>query len=141
MSLQPVLAAPLPVIIHFFTVVPAFFLGAWLLLASVKGSRPHRAIGVAYLLCMSVTAFCTLFIRAPAAWPHIDIGPDIRVSFIHLFIPLTATGVYRGITLIRRGDVDGHRRAMQRLFVGALLIAGSLTILPGRIMHAVFFGN
>jgi uncharacterized membrane protein len=29
---------------------------------------------------------------------------------------------------------------MVGLFVGALLIAGAFTLLPGRIMHAVAFG-
>jgi uncharacterized membrane protein len=28
---------------------------------------------------------------------------------------------------------------MISIFVGALLIAGAFTLLPGRIMHAVFF--
>jgi uncharacterized membrane protein len=30
---------------------------------------------------------------------------------------------------------------MMRLFIGALVIAGVFTFLPGRIMHAVVFGN
>jgi len=30
---------------------------------------------------------------------------------------------------------------MIALFVGALLIAGLFTLLPGRIMHAVLFGS
>jgi uncharacterized membrane protein len=30
--------------------------------------------------------------------------------------------------------------ASQRLFLGALVIAGLFTFLPGRIMHAVVFG-
>lgn len=141
MTLQPVLNAPWPVILHFFTVVPAFFLGAWLLLASTKGSRPHRSVGVSYLVLMSITAASTLLISAPPAWPHVDLGHGMRLSFIHLFIPLTASGVYNGIARVRRGDITGHRRAMIRLFVGALVIAGVLAFMPGRIMHAVVFGQ
>ncbi len=41
----------------------------------------------------------------------------------------------------RRHNVDRHRRAMIGIFAGALLIAGAFTFLPGRIMHAVAFGN
>jgi len=33
-----------------------------------------------------------------------------------------------------------HRNSMVGLFVGALVIAGAFTFLPGRIMHAVVFG-
>ena len=36
--------------------------------------------------------------------------------------------------------VANHKRAMTSIFVGALIIAGLFTFLPGRIMHAVFFG-
>lgn len=140
MSLQPVFAAPLPVIVHFLTVVPAFFLGGWLLMASRKGSPPHRMVGVSYLLLMSVTAVTTVYIRSPESWPHIQLGSDIRMSFIHLFIPLTIRGVYSGVTRVRRGDIAGHRRDMISLYIGALTIAGVLSFMPGRIMHQVVFG-
>jgi uncharacterized membrane protein len=30
---------------------------------------------------------------------------------------------------------------MTAIFVGALVIAGLFTLMPGRIMHAVVFGN
>ena len=43
-NLQPILDATLPIQRHFITVVPAFFLGAWQLLASRKGSPSHRLI-------------------------------------------------------------------------------------------------
>ena len=44
-------------------------------------------------------------------------------------------------THARRHAIERHRRAMLRLFVGALVIAGVFTFLPGRIMHAVVFGT
>jgi len=40
-----------------------------------------------------------------------------------------------------RHAVDRHRRAMIRIFVGGLVVAGLLTFLAGRIMHAVAFGS
>jgi uncharacterized membrane protein len=33
-----------------------------------------------------------------------------------------------------------HRNAMIAIFLGALVIAGLFTLLPGRIMNAVVFG-
>jgi uncharacterized membrane protein len=39
-----------------------------------------------------------------------------------------------------RHRVADHRRIMIMIFVGALVIAGLFTFVPGRIMHAVFFG-
>lgn len=41
----------------------------------------------------------------------------------------------------RRHNVSQHRWAMLGLFIGALVIAGVFTLLPGRIMHAVAFGS
>jgi uncharacterized membrane protein len=40
-----------------------------------------------------------------------------------------------------RHDVARHRRAMLGRFLGALVIAGLFTLLPGSIMHAVMFGS
>ena len=37
--------------------------------------------------------------------------------------------------------VADHRRFMIALFSGALVVAGLFTLLPGRIMHAVMFGQ
>src|SRR5262245_34358826 len=41
----------------------------------------------------------------------------------------------------RGHNADRHRRAMLGIFTGAMVIAGAFTFLPGRIMHAVAFGN
>ena len=37
-------------------------------------------------------------------------------------------------------QVAAHRRIMIYLFLGALVVAGLFTLVPGRIMHAVIFG-
>jgi uncharacterized membrane protein len=34
-----------------------------------------------------------------------------------------------------------HKRAMLGVYIGGILIAGAFTFVPGRIMHAVLFGN
>jgi uncharacterized membrane protein len=131
MKLGLIAAAPLPIQIHLATVIPAFLIGTWLIFLSVKGSRPHRMLGVVYLTLMTITAVTTFFIRSLDP-PHL--------SLLHLLIPVTLFAVLGGIAAARRGDVRGHRRAMILLYVGALLIAGGFTFLPGRLMHDVFFG-
>ena len=40
----------------------------------------------------------------------------------------------------RRHKVADHRRAMTGMFVGGLLVAGSLAFLPGRMMWTMVFG-
>jgi uncharacterized membrane protein len=131
MNLAPIAEAPLAVQIHLATVVPAFLLGTWLIFFSSKGARMHRAIGVAYLVLMTVTATAAIFIR--------QLRPG-SFSLLHLFVVLTYWSVFSAIWNLRRKNIRGHQRAMIGLYVGGLLIAGGLTFLPGRIMHRLFFG-
>lgn len=132
MNLQPLLSASLPIQLHVATVVPAFMLGTWQIFASRKGSPLHRAIGWTYLALMVLTAITVIFVRAV-------VGPTWNgFGLIHLFVPLTFWGVYNAIAGVRTRNIGRHRRAMIGLYIGALLIAGGLTFLPGRIMHEVF---
>jgi uncharacterized membrane protein len=134
-TLEPLLNASLPIQIHVATVVPAFVLGTWQIFFSTKGSPLHRATGYTYLTLMAITAVSTLFIH--------ELNPDgpfFGLSWIHLFVPLTLFGVYGALVTARRHDIKGHRRAMVGVYAGALLIAGALSFLPGRIMHQAVFG-
>jgi len=130
MDWSPLIEASLPIKVHFFTVVPAFFIGTWMIFLSTKGAPVHRAMGYAYFGLMGTTAFAAFFIRSSTG----------GFSFIHLFIPLTAWAIFSAYRAIKRGDVQGHRYSMYGLYVGGLMIAGALTFLPGRRMHEVFFG-
>ncbi len=123
--------APLAVKLHLATVLPAFVIGTWLIFFSTKGAPRHRLFGAVYLGLMTVTAVTTFFIRSIGAG---------QLSLIHLFIPLTLFGVFGALWNVRRGNIAGHRNAMLGLYFGGILIAGGLTLLPGRIMHAVVFG-
>ena len=131
MNLAPLLDAPPAIKVHLATVVPAFAVGTWLIFFSTKGARYHRLLGAIYLALMTVTAISTFFIRS--------INPG-GLSLIHLFIPLTLFGVFAALWNVRRGNINGHRSAMLGLYFGGLLIAGGLTLLPGRLLHRVFLG-
>jgi uncharacterized membrane protein len=131
MNLAPIADAPLAIKIHLATVIPAFVIGTWLIFFSTKGARWHRALGAIYLALMTVTAIATFFIGS--------IIPG-SLSPVHLFIPLTLFGVFGALWNIRRGNIKGHRNAMLGLYFGGLLIAGGLTLLPGRLLHQVFLG-
>ncbi|WP_393956232.1 hypothetical protein [Methylorubrum sp. POS3] len=41
----------------------------------------------------------------------------------------------------RARRIEAHRWTMIGLFVGALVITGLFTLVPGRVMHAVLFGT
>jgi len=132
MTLQPLLRADLAVQVHAVAALAAFVLGL-VQFAAPKGTLPHRTIGwiwVSLMLAVSVSAF---FIHELRIW-----GPW---SPIHLLAIFTLIMLPLAVLRAKRHQVAEHKRAMISLFAGALLIAGLFTLLPGRIMHAVMFGN
>lgn len=110
----------------------AFALGV-IQLSAPKGTLPHRTLGwiwVALMLIVSTTAFFIHKIRLWGEW-----------SPIHLLAIFTLIMLPVAVMAARRHAVERHRRTMIGIFVGALVIAGLFTFVPGRIMHAVAFGN
>jgi len=131
MSLTPLLSASPAIQFHAFAAMMAFGLGV-LQLAAPKGTLPHRTIGwiwVALMLVVSVSAFFIHQIRLWGPW-----------SPIHLLAIFTLTAVPLAVWYAHSHAVPRHRNAMVSIFIGALVIAGVFTFLPGRIMHAVVFG-
>jgi len=135
-TLAPLLAAPVAIKLHVFTVVPAFFLGTWLIFFSRKGARRHRAVGYVYLSLMTITAITAL-------WIHEIPAIDIVYGFgpIHIFSIVTLSGVVGALRGAWTHNIKMHRRSMLGVYIGGLLIAGTFAFLPGRIMHALVFGS
>ena len=136
MTLEPLLHAPFAVQFHVATVVPAALIGTWQIFFSRKGKPLHRALGYIYLTLMTITALSTL-------WVHrlLPDGPFFGFSPVHLLIPLTLYGNYNAIIGARSHNLVQHRRGVLAVYIGGILIAGGLTFIPGRIMHAVIFGS
>jgi len=38
-------------------------------------------------------------------------------------------------------SIDGHRKTMQRLYIGACVVAGLFTLLPGRFLGSLLWGS
>jgi uncharacterized membrane protein len=82
------------------------------------------------MLVVSISAF---FIHQLRIW-----GPWSPVHLLAIFtLVMLPIAVWRA----HKHEVAQHRRAMLGLFLGALVIAGLFTFLPGRIMHTVMFGG
>lgn len=119
---------------HLATVVPAFFLGTYLLF-SRKGSPIHKQMGKVYLILMVITALITLLMTA-------KVGPTFleHFGFIHLFSVLVLANVPTAFYAARAGHVIRHRNAMIGLYVGGIIIAGGFAFVPGRHLHNWLFG-
>ncbi|MEC7613588.1 MAG: DUF2306 domain-containing protein [Pseudomonadota bacterium] len=119
---------------HLSTVLPAALLGG-LLLAFAKGTPVHRLLGKIYMMLMLLTAIITLFMSA-------EVGPTLlnHFGFIHLLSLLVLITVPRAYIAAKNHDVTSHKYSMLSMYIGAVLIAGSFTLMPGRYLHGVLVG-
>ena len=119
--------------LHLITVVPCVFIGGFLLFTS-KGKNRHRTLGKIYMILMTITALVSL-------WMPAKVGGNIfgHFGWIHAFSFLTLYTVPTALIAIKKGKVKSHQRKMILLYVGAIVIAGGFTLVPGRYLHDVFF--
>lgn len=119
---------------HLSTILPAALLGG-LLLAFAKGTPFHRLLGKIYMVLMLLTAMITLFMTA-------EVGPTLlnHFGFIHLFSVLVIVTVPRAYIAAKNHNVQSHKYSMLGMYVGAVLLAGSFTLMPGRYLHELLLG-
>lgn len=130
MTLQPLIDTTFAIQLHVMTAILAFFLGGMILFRR-KGDRLHRIGGVIWVGLMLVVALSSFFIhvsRMVGIW-----------SPIHLLSIATIIFLVRGVWYARQRNIAAHRGVMQGLYLGALVLAGFFTFMPGRIMYRVFF--
>ncbi len=93
-----------------------------------RRGRLHRAFGYAWVTLMGVTAVSAVFIR------------DFRLpnlagyTFIHLFVPYVLVSLVLAFRALAQGRIAAHRKIMTGTHIGACLIAGVFTLLPGRCL-------
>lgn len=97
--------------------------------------RLHRAAGYAWVTLMVATALSALFIHG-GHMPHLG-----GFSPIHLLVPVTLFVLVKAFVYLARGNVRGHRASMLGLYFGACVGAGVLTLLPGRFLGQLVWGQ
>jgi uncharacterized membrane protein len=132
MSLAPLLDAAPAIPLHAFAAMTAFALGV-VQFAAPKGTLPHRTLGWIWVLLMAAVAISSFWIHQIKL-----LGPW---SPIHLLSIVTLAMLPLAVWRAHSHRVADHRRIMTSLFIGALVVAGLFTLLPGRIMHDVVFGR
>lgn len=132
MSLEPLLSAPPPIPWHAFAAFAALAIGG-AQLALPKGTPRHRVLGYAWAALMLLVVISSFWIQEMRL-----IGP---FSPIHLLSILVLVTVPLAVWHAHNHKITAHRGAMIKLYVFALIGAGIFTLLPGRIMHAVVFGQ
>jgi len=123
----------LPILVHVVTALAALLLGPIVLLRR-KGDRWHRRLGRVWVLLMLVTALASAFIRSPGAGLF-----GTGFSALHLFTVWTLISAPLGIWLASQKRIAAHQGMMTGLYIG-LVLAGSFTLIPGRLLGSMVFG-
>jgi uncharacterized membrane protein len=131
MNLSPLIA------VHASAALAAVVTGPialWARKGAAQRPKLHRAFGYAWVTLMLVAATSAIFISGDKL-PHIaGFGP------IHLLIPVTYGMLFLAFRHLARGNIAGHRRAMQRLYFGGCILAGGFTLLPDRLLGTLVLG-
>ncbi len=125
------------IVTHIAFALAAVPVGVYIFLTK-KGTARHKLAGRFWVALLTIVSM--------SAIPIQSINPG-QYSLIHLLIPFTIGSLIYSIWSIRRFKVTrlqkhryAHMHSMIGVYVGALLIAGALTLLPGRFLHEVVFG-
>lgn len=128
----------LTIAIHISAAITAVLLGPvalWARLGRTTRPRLHRALGYAWVTCMITAALSAIFIR------DFQLPNAMGYTPIHLLIPLTFFSLYRAFVYLLQGNIQGHRKTMQWLYVSACLVAGAFTWVPGRYLGNLIWSN
>jgi uncharacterized membrane protein len=117
-------AAPV-VLVHLGVALFALGLGT-AVLALRKGTRLHKVAGRLWAGLMVGAAVSGLLVE-----PHRFTPAHAAALFVFWMIPMV-------ILRARKRDLRGHRRGVAHLLIAMLIVAG-LSVLPGHLLHGVFF--
>lgn len=107
----------------------------WARKGATQRPRLHRAFGYAWVTLMVVAAVSALFIPAAVAPLFAGMGPIHALSFVTLGM------LALSFWFLAKGNIAGHRKTMQNLYLGACVVAGAFTLLPGRFLGNLVWGQ
>jgi uncharacterized membrane protein len=84
---------------------------------------------------MIVAAISAIFIR-DASLPNIA-----GYTPIHLLIPFVLFNFYAAFRALAQGRIAAHRRFMVGTYIGACIVAGLFTLIPGRYLGNLLWHN
>jgi uncharacterized membrane protein len=123
----PLMRAGPMVLTHLIFAITAMAGGVFIL-SMRKGTPQHKQAGRLWAAIMILVAVSGLAIE-PA-----------RFTPAHAAALLVFWMVPYAIVKVRRGDLRGHKQTVAQLII-AMIIVGGLTMLPGHLLHLVFFAG
>ena len=102
-----------------------------------KVTSNHKLLGWIWIVLLVIVSISAIFIQT--------LNPG-QYSLIHLLIPFTLVSLIYAIWSIRMFKETkkinyrySHMYTMIGLYLGALLVAGTFTLMPGRMIHSLLF--
>ncbi len=133
MTLEPILNAPFEILIHLVFAAVAISVGPFALFRT-KRDRVHKILGYVWVFGMGGLAITGLFI-------HSEFALVGRFGPIHALSIFTLWGLFEAVSYARKGNVERHQSIMKSIWYGAICVTGLLTLLPGRTLNRVLFGE
>jgi uncharacterized membrane protein len=132
MIFEPILNAPIYIQVHACAAMIALFLGPFVILRN-RRDRLHKAGGYIWVLVMACAAISSFWIMEFRV-----IGP---FSPIHGLSIYALWSLYRGVSYAIARNIEAHRQTFRGLYLQGLVLAGLFTLLPGRILNRMLFGE
>ena len=77
-----------------------------------------------------------------ALWARRSRGPRLAgFGPIHLLVPFALGTIVLSFRYLLQGNLSGHRRTMQGVYIGGCVVAGSFTLLPQRLLGQWLWGS
>jgi len=130
MTFDPFLNAPVYIQIHAPAALIALMLGL-IALYRRKRDRAHKVVGYVWMVAMLTTAITSFWIR--------EIMADGSMSPVHLLSIFSICTIVYAIWMARRGNILGHKRALQNLYFMGSWGAFAINFLPNRTIPNMFF--
>jgi uncharacterized membrane protein len=121
------------ILLHVVCALAALAIGA-IQLFSQKGTSQHKVLGYIWVGLMFIISISAFWIKE--LMPR---SPVFGFSPIHLLSIWVIYQLFRGIYFARKSDIIRHARCMKYTYLGGLIVAGLLTLLPGRVLFKVLF--
>ena len=132
MQLTPLIAVHMTAALGAVVVGP---IALWARKGTTQRPLIHRAFGYAWVTLMLMTATSALFIR-DFTLPNLA-----GYTPLHALVPLTLFSLFGAFYYLVKGNIRGHRKTMQGLYIGACVVAGGFTLLPGRYLGQLVLGQ
>lgn len=134
MTLEPLLTASPAIQIHVAAALWAIITGAFAVMRT-RRDWIHKTLGYLWVITMLIVSVSTVFITA-------RVGPTLfGFGLIHILSVVVIVSLALGLRAAIVRDIARHRAIMRALYVQSLGITGLFTLLPGRKMNAVLFGE